>query len=80
MAQSRIKALEKMERVDDVDDDNPSVNFSFKFSKQSGRHVVRIEHVSKTYPNLQILNDHHAPISKVRLLIAITARIYGFYG
>ncbi len=64
MAQSRIKALEKMERVDDVDDDNPSVNFSFKFSKQSGRHVVRMEHVSKAYPNLQILNDAHAVIEK----------------
>jgi ATP-binding cassette, subfamily F, member 3 len=64
MAQSRIKALEKMDRVDDVDDDNPSVNFSFKFSKQSGRHVVRMEHVNKAYPNLQILNDAHAVIEK----------------
>jgi ATP-binding cassette subfamily F protein 3 len=40
MAQSRIKMLDKMERVDDVDDDNPSVNFAFRFSKQSGRHVI----------------------------------------
>ncbi|WP_423149429.1 ABC-F family ATP-binding cassette domain-containing protein [Rubrolithibacter danxiaensis] len=64
MAQSRIKALEKMERVEDVDDDNPSVNFSFKFSKQSGRHVVRMEHVSKAYPDLQILKDAHAVIEK----------------
>lgn len=64
MAQSRIKALEKMERVDDVDDDNPSVNFSFKFSKQSGRHVVRMEHVTKAYPGLQILTDAHAVIEK----------------
>lgn len=64
MAQSRIKALEKMERVDDVDDDNPTVNFSFKFSKQSGRHVIRMEHVSKAYPGLQILRDAHAVIEK----------------
>ncbi|MBC8052692.1 MAG: ABC-F family ATP-binding cassette domain-containing protein [Sphingobacteriaceae bacterium] len=64
MAQSRIKALEKMERVDDVDDDNPTVNFSFKFSKQSGRHVIRMEHVSKSYPGLQILNNTHAVIEK----------------
>ncbi|WP_207426097.1 ABC-F family ATP-binding cassette domain-containing protein [Pedobacter sp. SYSU D00535] len=64
MAQSRIKALEKMERVDDVDDDNPTVNFSFKFSKQSGRHVVRMEHISKSYPGLQILKDAEAVIEK----------------
>jgi len=64
MAQSRIKALEKMERVDDVDDDNPSVNFSFKFSRQSGRHVVRLEHINKSYPGLQILSNAEAIIEK----------------
>lgn len=64
MAQSRIKALERMDRVDDVDDDNPTVNFSFKFSKQSGRHVVRLEHITKTYPGLPILNNTSAVIEK----------------
>lgn len=64
MAQSRIKALEKMERVDDVDDDNPSVNFSFKFSKQSGRHVVRIEDMTKAYPGVPIVKNATATIEK----------------
>ncbi|RFZ82109.1 ABC transporter ATP-binding protein [Mucilaginibacter terrenus] len=64
MAQSRIKMLDKMERVDDVDDDNPTVNFSFRFSKQSGRHVVTLEHVSKKYPNLEILDNTDALIEK----------------
>ncbi len=64
MAQSRMKALDKLERVDDVDDDNPTVNFSFKFTKPSGRHVVRIEHVTKRYPNVHILDDAEAVIEK----------------
>ena len=64
MAQSRIKALEKMERVDDVDDDNPSVNFSFKFSKQSGRHVIRIEDLTKAYPGVPIVQHATATIEK----------------
>lgn len=64
MVQSRIKALDKMERVDEVDDDNPEVNFSFKFSKPSGRHVVTLEHVSKSYPNVPILDDAEAIIEK----------------
>jgi ATP-binding cassette subfamily F protein 3 len=64
MAQSRMKALDKMERVDDVDDDNPTVNFSFKFTKSSGRHVVRIEHATKHYPNVHILEDAEAVIEK----------------
>ncbi|TDS17342.1 ABC-F family ATP-binding cassette domain-containing protein [Sphingobacterium paludis] len=64
MVQSRIKALDRMEKIDDVDDDNPSVNFSFKFSKPSGRHVVTLEHLSKSYPNLDILHDTGAIIEK----------------
>lgn len=64
MAQSRIKALEKMERVDDVDDDNPSVNFSFKFSRQSGRHVIRIEDLTKTYPGVPIVQNTTATVEK----------------
>ncbi len=64
MAQSRIKALEKMERVDDVDDDNPTVNFSFKFSKPSGRHVITLEDITKSYPGVPILHDTHGLIEK----------------
>lgn len=64
MVQSRVKALEKLDRVDDVDDDNPSVNFSFKFSKQSGRHVVRIEDIHKSYPGVPILKNATATIEK----------------
>src|SRR5690606_5960615 len=64
MVQSRIKALDRMEKVDDIDDDNPEVNFSFKFSKPSGRHVVTLENISKSYPNLEILQDTSAIIEK----------------
>ncbi|WP_276089113.1 ABC-F family ATP-binding cassette domain-containing protein [Pedobacter sp. JY14-1] len=64
MAQSRMKALDRMERVDDVDDDNPTVNFQFKFTKPSGRHVIRIESASKSYPNVDILKDAEGVIEK----------------
>ena len=64
MAQSRIKALDRLERVDDVDDDNPTVNFSFRFSKQSGRHVTTLEDISKSYPGIEILSHAEALIEK----------------
>jgi len=64
MAQSRIKALDKLERVDDVDDDNPTVNFSFRFSKQSGRHVITLEDITKKYPAIDILTHAEAVIEK----------------
>lgn len=64
MAQSRMKALDKMERVEDVDDDNPTVNFSFKFSKPSGRHVIKVENATKSYPNIDILANADGLIEK----------------
>ncbi len=64
MAQSRMKALERMDRVEDVDDDNPTVNFRFKFSKPSGRHVIKIESATKSYPTIDILENAEAVIEK----------------
>lgn len=64
MAQSRIKALDKLERVEAVEDNNVAVNFRFKFSKQSGRHVVTLEDITKAYPKTPILKDAHALIEK----------------
>lgn len=64
MVQSRIKALERMDLVDDVDDNNPTVNFSFKFSKPSGRHVVTMENIDKSYPKVPIVNQAEGLIEK----------------
>lgn len=64
MVQSRIKALERMDKVDEVDDDNPTVNFQFKFSRPSGRHVIRLENIEKSYPNIPILKNADGLIEK----------------
>jgi len=53
--QSRVKALERMDKVNEVIDDNAAVNFKFKFSKKSGRDVVVLDNVSKSYGDLTIL-------------------------
>src|SRR5690606_38156032 len=74
MVQSRIKALERMEKIADVDDYNPSVNFRFKFSKQSGRHVVRLENISKSYPAIPILEGTDAIIEKGDKIALIGAK------
>lgn len=64
MVQSRIKALDKLERKSDVDDDNPSVNFQFRFSRPSGRTVIDIENINKEYPGVPILHHASAQIEK----------------
>lgn len=62
--QSRVKALERMDKVDDVIDSTAVVNFKFNFKQKSGRHVVNLEHVSKSYGDLNILKDASALIER----------------
>lgn len=62
--QSRVKALERMEKVNEVVDDNVAVNFKFKFSRASGRNVVAMEGVSKSYGELVILKNTTARIER----------------
>ncbi|HAS58967.1 MAG TPA: ABC transporter ATP-binding protein [Algoriphagus sp.] len=62
--QSRVKALDRMERVHEVVDDEAFVNFKFKFSQKSGRDVVVLDHVSKSYGDLTILKNTSARIER----------------
>ncbi|MCF1753077.1 ABC-F family ATP-binding cassette domain-containing protein [Mariniradius sediminis] len=62
--QSRIKALDRLERVAEVVDDNIAVNFKFKFSQKSGRDIVVLDHVSKSYGDLVILKNTSARIER----------------
>ena len=62
--QSRVKALERMDLVEDVIDDNAKVNFRFKFGTQPGRHVMRLEHISKSYGPKNILENTSANIER----------------
>ncbi|UXX78463.1 ABC-F family ATP-binding cassette domain-containing protein [Reichenbachiella carrageenanivorans] len=62
--QSRVKALERMDKIDDVIEENAAVNFKFNFSKQSGRHVATLDQVSKSYPDIDILKKASGQIER----------------
>ncbi|WP_439474220.1 ABC-F family ATP-binding cassette domain-containing protein [Algoriphagus formosus] len=62
--QSRVKALERMDRVQEVVNDEAFVNFNFKFSQKSGRHVVTLDHIGKSYGDLVILQNTTARIER----------------
>jgi ATP-binding cassette subfamily F protein 3 len=62
--QSRIKALDRMERVEEVIQDNAAVNFKFLFNQQPGRYIVTLEDISKAYGDLQILKHTSATIER----------------
>jgi ATP-binding cassette subfamily F protein 3 len=62
--QSRIKALDRMDLVEEVVDDTAAVNFKFRFSQTSGRHVVTLSNLSKSYGNVEILKNTNAVIER----------------
>ncbi len=62
--QSRIKALDRLDRVHEVVNDEAFVNFKFKFSQKSGRDVVTLDQVSKAYGDLTILKNTTARIER----------------
>ncbi len=57
MAQSLIKKLDKVERIEVDEDDNSVMNISFPVSITPGRVVVEAEHVTKKYGDKTILKD-----------------------
>jgi ATP-binding cassette subfamily F protein 3 len=62
--QSRIKAMDRMDLVEEVIDDSAAVNFKFKFKQPSGRHVVTLKDVSKAYGTNEILKHTNAGIER----------------
>jgi ATP-binding cassette subfamily F protein 3 len=62
--QSRVKALGRMDLIDEVVNDTAAVNFRFTFNQPSGRHVVTLKEVSKSYGDLNILNHTTAAIER----------------
>ena len=57
MAQSLIKKLDKVERIEVDEDDNSVMSISFPVSQTPGRVVVEAENVSKNYGEKKVLTD-----------------------
>jgi ATP-binding cassette subfamily F protein 3 len=54
--QSRIKELEKIERIE-VPEDEATIHFTFPQPPASGRTVIEVSHLSKSYGEKHILDD-----------------------
>ena len=57
MAQSLIKKLDKIERIEVDEDDNAVMNISFPVSITPGKVVLEIDHVTKAYGEKVIFKD-----------------------
>ncbi|MFM1912437.1 MAG: Zinc import ATP-binding protein ZnuC [Bacteroidota bacterium] len=62
--QSRVKALEKLDIVEDVIDETAKVNFKFNFGTQPGKFILFLEEVSKAYGEKIILKNTNATINR----------------
>lgn len=57
MAQSLIKKLDKIDRIEVDEDDNSVMTLNFPVSVTPGKIVVEIENISKKYGELQVLHN-----------------------
>jgi ATP-binding cassette subfamily F protein 3 len=63
-AQSLIKKLDRMERVEVDEDDTAAVHFKFPPPAHSGKIVITAEHAGKNYGEKQIFSDANFIITK----------------
>ena len=71
--QSRVKALERMDKIEEVVDDTAAVNFRFRFSQQPGRFIINLKNISKSYGPLEILKDTSVAIERTDKIALIGA-------
>jgi ATP-binding cassette, subfamily F, member 3 len=55
LVQSRVKALDRLDLIEEVVDDTAAVNFRFNFKQQPGRYIISLKDVSKSYGDVEIL-------------------------
>jgi ATP-binding cassette subfamily F protein 3 len=62
--QSRVKALDRIDMIDDVIDEKAKVNFKFNFGTEPGRFILFLEHISKAFGEKVILKNTSATINR----------------
>ncbi len=64
MAQSRMKMLERVEKIEAPEDDNREINIQFRVGVTPGRMLAEFKDVSKAYPDVPILNKSEGRIER----------------
>lgn len=63
-AQSIVKRLDKLERIEDVELERPNMRINFAVDKQPGKIICTLKHVSKSFKDIQIVKDTGAEIDR----------------
>lgn len=62
--QSRIKALDRLDRLEVEEEDTARINLRFPPSPRSGNVILEARHISKKYGSLEVLNDISLDVMK----------------
>ena len=63
-AQSIVKRLEKLDRIENVEIERPNMRINFSVEKQPGRVLCTLKHVTKRFGDLVIMEDTGAEIDR----------------
>ncbi|MGK7392231.1 MAG: ribosomal protection-like ABC-F family protein [Candidatus Cyclobacteriaceae bacterium M2_1C_046] len=62
--QSKVKMLDKMDKVEATEEDLASISFKFSASKTSGKHVMVLENIHKAYGEQVIFDNSTAVVNR----------------
>ncbi|MFZ4770935.1 MAG: ABC-F family ATP-binding cassette domain-containing protein, partial [Ferruginibacter sp.] len=61
-AQSIVKRLEKLDRIEDVEIERPNMRINFAVEKQPGKIICTLKHVNKSFKEIEIVRNTGAEI------------------
>ena len=64
MAQSIVKKLDKLDRIENVELERPNMRINFSVDKIPGRILCTLKHVSKSFGNIKIVENTGAEIDR----------------
>jgi ATP-binding cassette, subfamily F, member 3 len=64
MAQSIVKRLDKLERIEDTNLERPNIKINFSIDKQPGRVLCTTKHISKSFGAVKIVENTGAEINR----------------
>jgi ATP-binding cassette subfamily F protein 3 len=62
MAQSRMKMLDRIEKIEAPEEDNREINIQFRMAQQSGKVVAELQDISKAFPDVNIVKKSNGEI------------------
>jgi len=63
-AQSIVKRLDRLDRIEDVELERPNMRINFAVDKQPGKIICTLKHITKSFKDVQIVEDTSAEIDR----------------